>query len=111
MGQTTRRGDGTGGGRRGLAGGRVPVDVMCCEAESGATTPRVGWAEIPDSTSQSTTIQLKCLSRVVVRERARGECVRLRMAGGLNPGVAFLKAFFNISSKKLMSSRSEHLGQ
>jgi hypothetical protein len=36
-----------GAGRRGLADGRVPADVMCCEAEAGAAAPKVSSCPTP----------------------------------------------------------------
>ena len=60
---TPAEGAGQVGGRRGLAGGQVPVDVMCCEAEAGAATPKMRHrAEPPDRTSQSPAVQLYCCS-------------------------------------------------
>jgi hypothetical protein len=43
----------------------------------------------PDKTNQSHVV---ARAACVVRERAGGKRVRLRAAGGANPGVAFLKA-------------------
>ena len=56
---TPAEGVGQVGGRHRLAGGQVPVDVMCCEVEAGAATPKVRHrAEPPNKTSQSHAVQL-----------------------------------------------------
>ena len=60
----------TGGGWRGPAGGRVPVDVVCCEVEAGATTPSVRHRRAKP------TKAMQCFSRDVVCERAHNKRVR-----------------------------------
>ena len=65
----------------------MPVDVMWCEAEASAATPKVnrGPAVQPRRTCVVLLARWCCM-------RARGKQVRIRVVGGANLFVAFLKA-------------------
>ena len=69
----------------------MPTDVMCCEAEAGAATPKVRPCRTPDT--HRTAVALHKVAHYCARARARQTCVLTRgRRSSANLCVAFLKA-------------------